>query len=67
MAYNRHNLLRRIIEIQNITLCEKQRGASQAWIYDNIIFERFKISRSTYNKYLGIAAKREINKYKTAE
>lgn len=62
MAYNRHNLLKRIIEIQDVTLREKERGASQSWIYDNIIYERYMISRSTFNRYLGIAAKREIKK-----
>jgi hypothetical protein len=62
MAYNRRNLLNRIIDVQEITLREKEHGSSQVWIYQNIIADRFRISKSTYDRYLAIAAKREIKK-----
>lgn len=67
MAYNRRNLFRKIVEIQEITLEHKQRGATQLWIYDNIISDRFSISLSTYNRYLGIAAKKELKKYQNKQ
>jgi hypothetical protein len=60
MAYTRVNLLERIIEIQEITLSEKQRGASQKWIYINLIRRPFRISERTYNRYLGIPAKKQL-------
>jgi hypothetical protein len=60
MAYNRINLLRRIVEIQDITLEHKKKGATQLWIYHNLIADRFKISISSYNRYLSLPAKREL-------
>ncbi len=60
MAYNRTNLLHKVVEIQNITMTEKKRGATQTWIYANCIADRFHISYSTYNRYLGIPAKRDL-------
>jgi hypothetical protein len=63
MAYNRHNLLCRIVEIQEITLAEKKHGSTQKWIYDNIIHPRFRISKSTYDRYLGIPARRQLKQY----
>lgn len=50
----------RIIEIQNETLRHTNRGITQKWVYDNVIYPRYRISRSTYNGYLGINAKREL-------
>jgi hypothetical protein len=67
MAYNRHNLLLRIIEIQDITLSEKQRGSSQTWIYENLIRERFHISKSTYDRYLGLPARRQYKQLNNKE
>jgi hypothetical protein len=66
MAYNRKNLLCRIIAVQEITLREKDHGSSQVWIYRNIIGERFNISYSTYNRYLAIAARRDLKKLTNA-
>jgi hypothetical protein len=58
--YNNINLLRRIIEIQDITLEHKARGATQEWIYKNIIYPRYFISRPTYYRYLSINAKKML-------
>ncbi|MHC1780044.1 MAG: hypothetical protein AB9922_07380 [Bacteroidales bacterium] len=57
MAYNKKYLLQKIVEIQEIVLAEKQRGVSQAWIYRQRISEKFHISESTFNRYMGINAK----------
>lgn len=62
MPYKNLNRLRRIIEIQNITLKYTQQGVSQEYIYRNIIYPRFFISRQTYYRYLGEPAKRTLGK-----
>lgn len=62
MAYNRRIFLTKVIEIQNITLEHTRRGASQRWIYTNLIAERFYIAESTYNRYLAIPAKAMLKK-----
>ena len=54
------NLLRRMVEIQNITLEHTKRGVSQRWVYLNLIYPRFFISERTYYKYLGYPAKKEL-------
>lgn len=60
MAYTRNYLLKKIVEIQTIVLREKQRGASQIWIYRNLIADVYHLSESTFNNYLAINAKREL-------
>lgn len=60
MAYNKRNKLERIIEIQNITLEHTGRGVSQEWVFNNVIFPRFRISKATYYVYLATPAKREL-------
>lgn len=66
MAYNKLNMLQKVLEIQAIVLKEKKRGGvSQKWIYENLIKDRFYISYPTFNKYLAMNAKREMNKLKT--
>ncbi len=61
MAYKSINRLRRIIEIQNLTLQYTQQGVSQEYIYRNIIYPRFFISRQTYYRYLAEPAKRKVH------
>lgn len=58
------NILIRAIEVQNITLSHTAKGISQKWVYENVIYPRFFISRSTYYRYLAMPAKRELNKRK---
>lgn len=62
MAYNRSNLLRRIIRIQEITSEHTQHGVTQEYVYRVYISKSFRISRSTYYNYLAINAKRELSK-----
>lgn len=67
MGYNRRNILKRIIEIQNVTIEHTKRGVSQKWVYENIVFPRFYISSATYYNYLAVNAKAELRKMKEAE
>jgi hypothetical protein len=62
MAYNRRNILTKIIKIQEITLQLKQTGATQTWIYYNHIKTDFRISKRTYDSYLQTNAKAELKK-----
>lgn len=62
MAYNNSNRYKKIIEIQNITLEQQDRGVTKKWIYDNIIKPRYFISRDCYFRYLAINAKRDLKK-----
>ena len=54
------NLLRRMVEIQNITLEHTKRGITQEWIYSNLIYPRFFISKRQYYNYLAYPAKKEL-------
>lgn len=58
MAYNQFHKLKRIIEIQNITLAMKKKGISQVQIYREYIRPRFLISLRTYNTYLATNARK---------
>lgn len=60
MGYNKRNILERVILIQNVTLEHTKKGVSQVWVYNNIIYPRFMISYSCYNKYLSRNAKAEL-------
>ena len=63
MAYNRNNILQRIVTIQEITLKHTSNGVSQEFVYENVISKTFFISRSTYYRYLAQNAKHELKKY----
>lgn len=69
MAYNRRHFLERVIEIQDIVKSEKKHGKSQTWIFDNIIkkLPHVRISRSTFNNYMCINARRELAKLEEKE
>lgn len=41
---------------------EKKRGATQAWIFRNLICKQFHISKSTFDRYLSTNAKKELAK-----
>lgn len=62
MAYNRSNILNRIIDVQNITIEHTRRGVTQQWVYDHIIFPQYRISIGTYYNYLATNAKAELKK-----
>jgi len=65
MSYNKRNKLERICEIQRITLEHTRRGVTQKWVYDHVIYPRFLISISTFYNYLGVPARKELNKLKS--
>ncbi len=62
MAYNRKNMLQRIIRIQEITLEHTSKGVTQKWVYENIIYPSYRISFKCYCNYLYTNAKGELNK-----
>lgn len=62
MAYNRTNILNKILNVQNIVLEQKQRGVSQEWVYQNLIYPTYHISRTTFYSYLACNAKAEIKR-----
>lgn len=64
MAYNKKNHLRRIIDIQNIYKKHSkhhQGGASDRWIFKNLIAPIYHISQATFYNYLAVPAQRELN------
>lgn len=67
MAYNRKNLLSKIIEIQQTTLEHKKKGSTQKWIYENVIEQKYCICQATYNNYLATNAKKELNDMERAK
>ena len=60
MAYNRRNLLNKILEIQEIARRDFARGIPYTHIYRTMIKEQYHISYSTFNNYLSCNARREI-------
>ncbi|MDR1155281.1 MAG: hypothetical protein LBL04_11290 [Bacteroidales bacterium] len=60
MAYNRENILTRVVDIQNITWEHTGRGVTQEWVYNNVVFPKYVISKATYYAYLAMPAKREL-------
>lgn len=64
MAYNRENLLKRIIDAQEVVL-EQQRlrkGVPLVSIYRETVKPMFHISYSTFNRWMGINAKGKLAK-----
>jgi hypothetical protein len=62
MAYNRRNVLQRMIDIQNITLEHTRRGVTQEYVYHHIVYPQYRICRKTYYSYLGAPAKMELKR-----
>lgn len=62
MAYNRKNKLQLIVDIQNVTLDHTKRGVTQQWVYENHIYPKYRISRTTFYAYLATTAKRDLKK-----
>lgn len=64
MAYNRRNILPKIIAVQEITLEYTRKGVTQEWVFNNIIYPDIKLrmSRRTYYNWLGTNAKQELKK-----
>jgi hypothetical protein len=60
MAYNRANFLEKVIAIQNVYSEHHDRGATDTWIYKNLIWPNYYISLRTFYNYLAIPAVREL-------
>lgn len=56
-VYRKHTLLK-AIKVQNITLEHTRKGVTQEWVYSHLIKDSFFISKRTYNRYLGLNAKK---------
>lgn len=62
MAYTKINVLKKIVDIQNLTLEYKKKGVTQKWLYENIIYPTYRISRTTFYTYLSTPAKMLLKK-----
>lgn len=60
MAYNKRNLLIKILDIQMIAQREYARGIPYTVIYRTLIKDQYLISYSTFNNYLSRNAKKEL-------
>ena len=60
MGYNRRNLLIKILEVQSIYLEHSKRGVTGKWIFNELIYPKYKISRATFYNYLATNAKKEL-------
>ena len=64
MAYNRANFYEKVIDIQDVVLEHSKKGVSQKWIYENIVYPQYRISRATFYNYLGLNAKAKLRRLK---
>ena len=55
MAYNRENLLRRIIDVLNVVSEHKEHDTPYTKIYRKHIKDRFHISYSTFNEWISMS------------
>jgi len=60
MAYNRRNFLMTVLEVQKVVLEAQKTGATQKWIYENLIYPNWRISKRTLTNYLGTNARKEL-------
>ena len=60
MGYNKKNFYLKVLEIQETHKQHSQKGATNVWIYRNLIAPNYFISLKTYYNYLGINARREL-------
>lgn len=60
-------ILRRVAKVQQDAWEHKQRGATFAWIYRNVIKDRYDISQSTFNRYMGMRIKGELERLEREE
>ena len=60
--YTKKNYYRRIISIQKLTRHLQELGLSNTRIYELHIRKRFQISKRTYDEYLGVPAKKQLEK-----
>lgn len=62
MAYNKKNHFLRVLEVQETFLLYKKEGVTTRHVYHTFIWPKYKISMSTFYNYMGINARKEVNK-----
>lgn len=67
MAYNRKYYLLRVKEVCEVFKLYHAKGYTGSWIYRNHIKERFHISKSTLDRYLGIPYERDLKRIQENE
>lgn len=67
MAYNKRNLYTRIVEIQDIVLSKQKSYPTQKELFYTEIEPLYHISIRTFQNYLEIPAKAELEKIKKRE
>ncbi len=67
MAYNKKNFYQKVIKIQELTNEYRKQGLTFTAIFELHVHKQFHISKSTYDNYLGIPAKRELKKLEDIE
>lgn len=60
MAYNRENILTKILKIQEIALQHNRQGLFFKEIFHQHIEKQFNISKRTFDTYLGTNARKEL-------
>lgn len=60
MGYNKRNLLIKILDVQTIYMEHSKRGATGKWIFNELIYPKFRISRATFYNYLATNARKEL-------
>ncbi|MCZ2298216.1 MAG: hypothetical protein LC134_01910 [Chitinophagales bacterium] len=61
-GYNNINLLKRMIDMQEVFKQAYKPGMSIEWIFHNVIYPRFKISRKTFYKWVNYPAASELKR-----
>ena len=67
MAYNSKNKLKRIIDIQEIAKKWQKIGLSNTKIFEYHVHPIYKISKRTFDEYLGVPAVRDLKKIEAEE
>lgn len=62
MAYSKENKYKRIIDVQTVFKREYKPGMSIKYIFDTVIYPQFKISRKTFDLWMKINPKKELEK-----
>lgn len=60
MAYNRKNILKRMIDVQEIYLKYQKLGLDATQIFERHVRHQYRVSRQTFYNYLGTNAKKEL-------
>lgn len=68
MGYNRKNILAKIIAVQQLVKEYQRKGVTQEFVYREIVYPRYYISRRTFYEYLGTSSpKTELERIEKEE